>query len=329
MPNVSVVIPTYNRAREVVQAIDSALKQTYKDMEIIVIDDGSTDDTAQVVGRYGNAVRYIRTANAGCAAARNKGIQVARGKYVAFLDSDDTWHVQKLEAQVGAMERFGPAAGVCFTDAQAVGNPARKRSFFEENSYDPGPGVALIDDTISFVMLPRQPVLLPAMMVTRCLLEEGGGFDEALIVSQDTDLIFRLALVTRFCVVNRVLAFFDVSDTRSVSQIRVVRKDPLVRLDAEERLYLRLLDAVEGRHHTAAGEVRLRLSSVYSRRGMLCLRHSEKKLARAAFRKSLGYGPSARSCARLVLSCVWPSLLIHVSDRMSRTAACVPEAKVK
>ncbi|MBX3703129.1 MAG: glycosyltransferase family 2 protein, partial [Steroidobacteraceae bacterium] len=89
---VSVVIPTYNRAAYIRQAIDSVLQQTMTDFEIIVVDDGSTDDTREVVAGYGERIRYLRTANGGPARARNAGMAEARGQYIAWLDSDDTYH---------------------------------------------------------------------------------------------------------------------------------------------------------------------------------------------------------------------------------------------
>ena len=99
-PLVSVIIPTYNQREYLVQAIESVLAQTYESVEVIVVDDGSTDDTAQAVATMGRAVRYIRQSNRGAAASRNAGIAHATGQYVAFLDHDDLWMPQKLAMQV-------------------------------------------------------------------------------------------------------------------------------------------------------------------------------------------------------------------------------------
>jgi glycosyltransferase involved in cell wall biosynthesis len=102
MPRVSVVIPTYNRGELLCETIDSVLAQTYHDFEIIVVDDGSTDNTAQLLSRYQDDVRLVYRAhkNCGVAATRNHGIRLARGEFLAFLDSDDRWLPQKLERQV-------------------------------------------------------------------------------------------------------------------------------------------------------------------------------------------------------------------------------------
>lgn len=101
MPRVSVIIPTYNRREYVQEAIDSALAQTFTDYEIIVIDDGSTDGTSEALqARYGNRIHYEWQENQGESVARNRGIELARGEYIAFLDSDDLWHPEKLAKQI-------------------------------------------------------------------------------------------------------------------------------------------------------------------------------------------------------------------------------------
>ena len=97
---VSVIIPTYNRAKTVRNAIDSVLQQTYKNIEIIVIDDGSSDNTAQVLESYRNKVQIIQQENAGPSVARNRGIEIANGDIFCFLDSDDLWLPTKIERQV-------------------------------------------------------------------------------------------------------------------------------------------------------------------------------------------------------------------------------------
>lgn len=109
-PLVSVIIPTYNRAALVRETVESALKQTYREIEIIVIDDGSTDDTAAVMQSYGNRIRYSRRPNAGENAARNVGIKQAKGQYLALLDSDDLWEPYKIELQVALLKKFSDVA---------------------------------------------------------------------------------------------------------------------------------------------------------------------------------------------------------------------------
>ena len=104
MPKVSVIIPTYNRSEKVVKAVKSVLTQTYTDYEVLVIDDGSTDNTKVVLAPYYGKIRYIFQANQGVSSARNRGIQMARGEFIAFLDSDDEWLPEKLEKQVNFLK---------------------------------------------------------------------------------------------------------------------------------------------------------------------------------------------------------------------------------
>ncbi len=110
--NVSVVIPTYNAASWIAETLESVLAQTVQPAEIIVVDDGSTDDTAVVLDPYQNRIRHICQDNAGVSAARNRAIEAANGEFIAFLDSDDIWHPQKLEYQMDVFAH--PRAGTAW-----------------------------------------------------------------------------------------------------------------------------------------------------------------------------------------------------------------------
>jgi GT2 family glycosyltransferase len=122
---VSVILPTYNRAYSLGQAIESVLAQTYRPIEIIVVDDGSVDNTAEVVARFGSEVRYVRQENGGVAAARNHGLAITRGEFVGLIDSDDSWYPYKLEMQVAFLRKF-PEAGMVWTDMAAVRDRGEK-----------------------------------------------------------------------------------------------------------------------------------------------------------------------------------------------------------
>ena len=116
---VSVIIPTYNRSDFCKKAVDSVLSQSYRNIEVIVVDDGSSDNTREVISGLDDRVRYIWQKNAGVVAARNHGMELARGEFIAFLDSDDTWLPWKLEAQLEVLEYF-PTAGMVWTDMIAI-----------------------------------------------------------------------------------------------------------------------------------------------------------------------------------------------------------------
>jgi glycosyltransferase involved in cell wall biosynthesis len=129
-PKVPVIIPTYNRAANVRNAIESVLAQTFSDLEVIAVDDGSSDDTGRILAEiFGDRIRYYPQANQGASVARNKGIAEARGEWIAFLDSDGQWEMDKLEWQFKALERFGPQCGGCYTDTRLLNHPETQTMF--------------------------------------------------------------------------------------------------------------------------------------------------------------------------------------------------------
>lgn len=189
-PTVSVVIAAYNAEAFIQEALDSVLAQTYRDYEVIVVDDGSTDATAERVRRYGEAVRLVQQANAGSAAARNRGIQEARGTYVAFLDADDLWLPEKLERQVGLHEAGGPRWS--YTDAwhvdAATGAPLSRWS-----DTHPAP-----EGDVAPVLLCGNFITAATALVDRSVLTRIGGFPETLpgraSISEDWALWLRIAV---------------------------------------------------------------------------------------------------------------------------------------
>ncbi len=183
-PFVSVIIPVYNCADFLGQAIDSVLNQTFMDLEIIVVDDGSTDRTPEVSAQYSDQITYIRQANGGNAAARNRGVVEARGRWLCFLDADDLWEPKKLERQLLDLLRH-PEWMISFV---------RARKFFASGDSEPipaDPAESELWDKLAFY----QPFgsSHSGMMLHASCLEQVGGFDDALRLSVDWDLFIRLA----------------------------------------------------------------------------------------------------------------------------------------
>jgi glycosyltransferase involved in cell wall biosynthesis len=222
-PKVSVVIPTYNRAAKVRSAIESVLAQTFSDLEIIVVDDGSSDGTGKILAEsFGEQIRYFAQANQGASVARNKGIGEARGAWIAFLDSDDEWEREKLEWQFNALERFGPQCGGCYTDTRFFNHP-EKRTMFQmaEGSYRHEGTMGANPDVLRLLVRPGgagMVVCLSSLLARAEAIGRTGGFDLKLLYSQDSEFMFRLAMLTGFCYVNRPLVRFD----RSPAEIRHV-----------------------------------------------------------------------------------------------------------
>lgn len=214
MPTVSVVIPTFNRSNLVLEAVDSVLNQTYKDYEIIVIDDGSTDNTSGILKPYMGRIRYVYQENQGASAAKNKGIQLARGKWISILDSDDLWLPTKLELQLNTITTLGKDFGACFTNCSFFGDPSLGISAFEQAGLCDGAAGSPLPSPLKFILARHPVIYIQSLLVLRSLMEELDGFDERLLVAEDTDLLFRLAFKTRFCFVNQPMVRIDRSQSR-------------------------------------------------------------------------------------------------------------------
>ncbi len=234
---VSVVIPTFNRQAQVLRAIDSVLAQTVPVGEIIVVDDGSADGTAESIrSRYGSRVAVFEQQNAGVSAARNRGIREARGEWVAFLDSDDVWFPEKIQRQMEAMGAPGGPFGLCFTDNYFGGNPDLTRSLFEQTGFVNVPRIGQLMDPTTYIVAGREPFFTSSLLVRRSLLEDLDGFDEALSVREDTDLVFRLSFKAKFCFVAEPLVQIDRAPSRNgLCNLYATRDDRV--FESSKRLY--------------------------------------------------------------------------------------------
>jgi glycosyltransferase involved in cell wall biosynthesis len=216
MPTVSVIIPTFNRSKLVVNAIQSVLCQTYQDHEIIVVDDGSTDDTEEALRPYMDRIRYVYQENLGASAAQNKGVQLARGKWISILASDDLWLPTKLEAQLNAVASLGKDFGACFTNCDFFGNTHVTPSAFELAGLHEEVPFGPLEEPFKVILAPHAAIYVQSLLVLRSLVEYPNGFDERIVVSEDTDLLFRLAFKTKFCFVNERLVRIDRTPSREV-----------------------------------------------------------------------------------------------------------------
>lgn len=183
MPLITVIIPTYNRASYLKEAIDSVLSQDFQDFEFIVVDDGSTDETPNVLDSYGNAVRALCREHRGVSAARNAGIAHAQGTLIAFLDSDDLWLPKKLSAQVDFFRKNRDAL-ICQTEEIWIRNGTRVNAKERHKKYS---------GDIFEKALPLCIVSPSAVMIKKGLFDHVGLFDESLPVCEDYDLWLRVA----------------------------------------------------------------------------------------------------------------------------------------
>ncbi len=200
---VSVVTATYNMGRYVAEAVDSVLGQDYPNVESIVVDDGSTDDTAAVLERYRDnpRVRIVRQTNAGQTVAKNHGIREARGEFIGFCDADDTWHPNKLSRQ---LPRFAdPRVAVVYSDIECVDAQGHKLPYYD---------IPHFEGHVTFDLMIDNFVPFPTAVVRADVLRAGGGFDESLTMSIDCDLWLRISVHHLFAFVPERLANYRVWD---------------------------------------------------------------------------------------------------------------------
>lgn len=217
MPQVSVVIPAHNCSRYICQAIDSVLAQTFKDHEIIVVDDGSTDGTARALEPYLSHIHYVYQANRGRSVARNLGIAQATGNFIAFLDADDTWHSSKLELQLAELGRHSEARWIyCMARVMTRDSAPMESDFWPDCL---GTGVPDRRRAFEALLLCRLEIYTSTILVQRDLLMNSGGFEEALAVAEDTNLWIRLASVSPPVFLSEVLVSYR-ADTEQIAQYR-------------------------------------------------------------------------------------------------------------
>ena len=210
-PLVSVIIPSYNRAEFVVEAVKSAFDQTYSAVEVIVVDDGSTDDTCKRLQPYFNQIRYIYQLNRGAAGARNTGIEAAKGKLIAFLDADDLWLPIKLELQVKSFER-NTALGLVHSNVFYFG-PNNYRGCKTKVAMSAYEG-----DCYGELFL-RNRITTSSVIVRRDCLAKVGVFDETIrrASTEDYDLWIRIARYFEFAYVEEPLVRYRMHVNNAVN----------------------------------------------------------------------------------------------------------------
>lgn len=305
---VSVIIPTYNRADCIAKTIESVLTQTYKDYEVIVVDDGSTDNTKQVLEPYidRSRIRYIYQENAGCASARNTGIRASRGQWTAFLDSDDRWHPEYLESQMKCLKHLSTKVSVANISPDYKG---KNDSVGRHNNLE------LRDDNFQFVSDPLEitlvhnelTVTLQGMVIERKLIEQLGGFDERVFWASDRRFILRLATATPFAYLNQKLVILDRTPERERLTKDLSHEAQMVRSSSHVLNYAEVYFRCRKQSKQTIKKARYMLGSYLSALAMSCCLDNDNYNARRFARDGIYFGGQFRVYVRCfcVLVCPW------------------------
>jgi glycosyltransferase involved in cell wall biosynthesis len=243
-PLVSVVIPTFDRAKTISRAVESVLQQTYRPIDVVVVDDGSTDGTRDVLHTYGSRIVYVFQDNAGPSAARNRGIRESKGDLIAFLDSDDLWLATKLERQVDLLQQADEDVPCCLCDTLMRTSDGDERSSFGIAWLKlPEPQGLWLNPAM--VLATRFVLFCQAALIRRRFLLDCGGFDERLWLMEDHDLALRLALRGPWAFVRDPLAIWcGANDDFNLSA--VARKQPARLYESIEYIDRKILEQEKG-----------------------------------------------------------------------------------
>jgi glycosyltransferase involved in cell wall biosynthesis len=261
---VSVIIPAYNRASTIIRAIDSVLNQTYKIFEIIIVDDGSLDNTKQLVESIKDKrMVYIKhPRNEGGAAARNTGIKVAKGQYIAFLDSDDEWLPEKIEKQLNLFRKLDNSFGVVYTGFYVI----KKNKIIKE--FTPRKKMYVLND----LLMSNCIGTLSSVMVRVEYLNIIRGFDETFKSCQDWDLYIRLSKLCKFDFITGCLVKYHETD----DSFRISNKRQAI-VSGHEKIFEKYNNEINnlpielkalffnylGRKYLETGELKLALCKIF------------------------------------------------------------------
>lgn len=260
---ISVVLPTYNRAHFLQAAVDSVFNQTVPIHELILVDDGSTDETRAVVDRMSGPIRYVHQQNRGPAAARNRGMREAKGNWIAFQDSDDLWVADKIQAQISFLAR-NPHLEFLFGHLSNFSGPREGGpeilnhevyAYLKSHASD-------LQDLFVWLLV-ENPVPTPSVIFHRKCLEKVGYFDETLRCCEDYEYWLRFAYHCRAGFIDKVLVKRRMHDENLINNYAFRFEQLLAVLELIPRKYPRLSGAAEAALCRALTKTRYRLGSWY------------------------------------------------------------------
>ena len=323
-PLVSVVIPTYNRAQQTIAAIESVLAQTYPRFEIIIVDDGSTDGSGDVIQRFirdrtngHHPMSFISQPNQGASTARNTGIANAQGEYIAFLDSDDLWVPEKLEWQVRALEELKNECSVCFTDARLVNNSGLDVSSFQAHGRKYEQAIGIERDASKSFAESFSGFWISTLLVRADVVRQIGGFSPDISFVEDRDLNFRLSLKTCIGYVNKQLIQSDRNPTPPGLGLRPWDKVE-VQFRQQQHMYEKWLKMDAALPADVRRRVERTLGSLHSHRANWFLENGRYDEAREAVSSALKYKITLGTTAKWALTWLAPSVARRITPKIRR-----------
>jgi hypothetical protein len=270
--SISVVIPTYNRAALACRAVESALRQTRPADEVLVVDDGSTDDTAAQLARFGDSIRVIRQKNGGASASRNHGVEEAVHPWVAFLDSDDIWVQDHLARMNAAIASTHGAAQFYFSDMGMAPSDGGG-TLWERIGFSIPESFLLTPDAADWVMMERQPTMLQSSIFRREAYRAAGGLQPRYKLVHDTHIFLIMGIGQSACAVQGC-GTLQTSDDEAGTRLTAIHSSKTRGYWEENaRLWEDILASVPGLSHGHAGLARSYLA------------HARWRLARASWRE--------------------------------------------
>lgn len=303
LPLVSVIIPAYNCAAYIREAVDSALAQDYPALEVIVVDDGSSDGTGAALAAYGERIRLLSQRNRGCAAARNLGLAHARGSHVAFLDGDDVWRPDKIRRQIEAMRRSGHRMAysrfiVWHPDGDGS-YPSAERMFGTDGAAHVS-DCALVTGATYDALLLDCIVWTSTVLIEKSALMEAGGFDESLQLGEDYDLWLRLSRRLSMLGIEEPTALYRQHPASITRGARAINYEYLVLMRALERW--------GGGASGSSAAIRKRLARSMFNHGYAHYRYGDARIGVASFFRCLRHGDLRARPLLLLLACAGKAL---------------------
>jgi glycosyltransferase involved in cell wall biosynthesis len=314
MFKVSVIIPTYNRASLLMEAIGSVLSQTYPVFEIVVVDDGSTDRTGDDLRAFvesaphpQTSIVYLRQNQSGAPVARNTGMAAAKGDWIAFLDSDDRWLPNKLELQCEAINKFTDSCGACVTDASYVNNPDLTQTAFQVAGTHFGSKFGVWPKAAESMSSGHNGMYVQTLIVRSELARNIGGFDASLPLGDDSDFLFNVACKTGICYVDSPLVQIDRTPNRKVGLIEL-NKGEYFRLQTCQRLFEKWLAGDGVRIPGVRKGITRQLQELYTAWASWYLLSGEREKALDALAQSLRCRPTFKTASKWLMTKCAPGI---------------------